>query len=102
MQLWSVANSNPARRQRARAPERPGWLRVAALVAANAVQVSLTWWILREAAAAPRRPSAGTAALRVAALVAANGLQVFLTWWLHRGPADAPRRAPSAPVDSPL
>jgi len=76
---------------------RPPGGRVVALVAANALQVGLTWWILRETASGARRRATTVAdssrdwggALRVVALVLANGVQVAVTWWVYHRHAAA-------------
>ncbi len=68
-----------------RSPAWPGWLGAVALVLANALQVTLTWSVLRGSAATNRRPpSPSEGALRVTVLVLANALQVSLTWWVYR------------------
>src|SRR6266545_8342918 len=79
----------------ARAPAWPGWLPATALFGANALQVALTWWVLREAATNRRPASEGGGMLRVALLVAANALQTGLTWWVYR------REAPASPLHRP-
>jgi hypothetical protein len=63
---------------------RPRLVRTAALVLANALEVALTWWVLREATTRRRPASAAAGALWVALLVAANALQTGLTWWIYR------------------
>ncbi len=83
-----------------RSPAWPGWLGATALAAANALQIALTWSVLRGAAATNRRPpSPSEGALRVTVLVLVNTLQVSLTWRVYRtvvahgdGPPQAIRR----------
>jgi hypothetical protein len=71
MAIWS---SNNERRARA-----------VALVAINSVQVSLTWWIIRDAATtSPRRQSLRASVFRVLVLIAANAIQIGLTWRIYR------------------
>ncbi len=87
-----------------RSPAWPGWLGTSVLVLANALQVVLTWWVLRTAVAPTslRRP-ARIRVLQVVVLIAANTLQVSLTWWVYRtvtargdGPPPAIRRFSSS------
>jgi hypothetical protein len=61
-----------------------GWRRAAVISAAYAVQMALTWSILRDATVATRPRSILVRTLQVAALIAANTLQTGLTWWLYR------------------
>ncbi len=87
-----------------RSPAWPGWFGAVALVLAKALQVTLTWSVLRGSAATNRRPpSPSEGALHVTVLVLVNTLQVSLTWWIYRmatahgdGPPPAIRRFSSS------
>ncbi len=89
MHSSSFATPEPAVRDgsggHSRSPAWPGWPGAIVLVLANALQVVVTWWVLRGTAATDRRPSSPSdGALRVTVLVLANALQVSLTWWVYR------------------
>ncbi len=81
-----------------RSPAWPGWPGAIALVLANALQVVVTWWVLRGAAATNRRSSSPSeGGLREMVLVLANALQVSLTWWVYRA-VTAHGNGPSQPI----